>query len=130
MAEALTGERIGQVLSREMLVNSRVPTPWVMRKATPAESLSRDTFGLPVLEDKIVQRAVVAVLNEVYGLEFLGFSYGFRLERNQHQALDALYVGIMTKKVSWVLDADIRTFFDTLAHEWKAINVRRHKRLS
>ena len=75
-------------------------------------------IGVPVLEDKIVQRAVVAVLNEVYELEFLGFSYGFRPNRNPHQALDALYVGIMTKKVSWVLDADIRAFFDTLKHEW------------
>jgi len=69
-----------------------------------------------VLEDKIVQCAVVAVLKVIYELDFLGFSYGFRPNRNQHQALDALYVGIMTKKVSWVLDADIRVFFDTLGH--------------
>ncbi len=56
---------------------------------------------------------MVAVLNVIYELDFLGFSYGFRPNRNQHQALDALYVGIMTKKVSWVLDANIRAFFDT-----------------
>jgi RNA-directed DNA polymerase len=65
-----------------------------------------------------VQRAVVEVLNAVYEVDFLGFSYGFRPERNQHQALDALTVGIQTKKVNWVLDSDIRAFFDTLSHEW------------
>jgi RNA-directed DNA polymerase len=73
---------------------------------------------VPTLEDKIVQRAVVAVLNAVYETDFLGFSYGFRPGRSPHWALDALTVGIMTKKVNWVLDADIRSFFDTLKHEW------------
>jgi group II intron reverse transcriptase/maturase len=71
-----------------------------------------------VLEDKIVQRAVVEVLNAIYECDFKGFSYGFRPERHQHQALDALWMGIYVKKVSWVLDADIRAFFDTLNHEW------------
>jgi RNA-directed DNA polymerase len=65
-----------------------------------------------------VQRAVADVLNAVYEQEFLGFSYGFRPGRNPHRALDALYVAIKVKKVSWVLDADIREFFDTLRHEW------------
>jgi len=73
---------------------------------------------VPTLEDKIVQRAVVAVLNAIYETDFLGFSYGFRPRRSAHYALDALTVGIMTKKVNWVLDADIRSFFDTLKHEW------------
>jgi len=77
-------------------------------------------IGIPTLEDKIVQRAVSRVLNVIYELDFLGFSYGFRPGRNPHQALDALSVGILTKKVNWVLDADIRGFFDTLAHEWLA----------
>ena len=90
----------------------------VHRQYVPKTDGRQRPIGVPVLEDKIVQRAVVAVLNEVYELEFLGFSYGFRPNRNQHQALDALYVGIMTRKVSWVLDADIRAFFDTLGHEW------------
>ena len=75
-------------------------------------------LGVPTLEDKIVQRAVVAVLHAIYEPDFLGFSYGFRRGRSPHRALDALTVGIMTKKVNWVLDADIRSFFDTLKHEW------------
>lgn len=75
-------------------------------------------LGVPALEDKIVQRAVVEVLNAIYEQDFLGFSYGFRPGRNPHQALDALAVGISMKKVNWVLDADIRSFFDTLKHEW------------
>ena len=71
-----------------------------------------------MLEDKIVQRAVVEVLNAIYEEDFLGFSYGFRPKRSPHQALDALTVGIETKKVNWVLDADLRSFFDTLKHAW------------
>lgn len=75
-------------------------------------------LGVPALEDKIVQRAAVEVLNAIYEQDFLGFSYGFRPGRNPHQALDALAVGITTKRVNWVLDADIRGFFDTLKHDW------------
>jgi group II intron reverse transcriptase/maturase len=75
-------------------------------------------LGVPVLEDKIIQRAVVEVLNAIYEEDFLGFSYGFRPGRNPHQALDALTAGIMTKRVNWVLDADLRSFFDTLKHAW------------
>jgi group II intron reverse transcriptase/maturase len=70
------------------------------------------------MEDKIVQRAVVEVLNAIYEQDFLGFSYGFRPKRSPHRALDALTVGIETTKVNWVLDADIQGFFDTLNHEW------------
>jgi group II intron reverse transcriptase/maturase len=75
-------------------------------------------LGIATLEDKIVQRAVVEVLNAVYEVDFLGFSYGFRPGRNPHQALDALAVGISRKKVNWVLDADIRDFFTSLDHSW------------
>src|SRR6266704_6739276 len=75
-------------------------------------------LGVPTLEDKIVQRATVEVLNAIYEQDFLGFSYGFRPGRSPHQALDALAVGIGTRKVSWVLDADIRKFYDTLDHGW------------
>src|SRR5499427_6883930 len=75
-------------------------------------------LGIAALEDKIVQQAVVTVLNQIYEEDFLGFSYGFRPGRSQHDALDALWVGIMRKKVNWILDADIRSFFDGLSHEW------------
>jgi len=75
-------------------------------------------LGIAALEDKIVQHAVGRVLNEIYEEDFKGFSYGFRPGRSQHDALDALWVGIMRKKVSWVLDADIRDFFGSISHEW------------
>jgi len=75
-------------------------------------------LGVPALEDKIVQRATIEVLNAIYETDFLGFSYGFRPERSQHRALDALYVGLLTKKVNWVLDVDIRGFFDAIDHGW------------
>src|SRR6202521_3217177 len=75
-------------------------------------------LGVTALEDKIAQRAAVEVLNAIYETDFLGFSYGFRPGRSQHQALDALYTGLLTRKVNWVLDLDIRGFFDHLSHEW------------
>ena len=75
-------------------------------------------LGVTALEDKIVQRAAVEVLNAIYETDFLGFSYGFRPGRSQHNALDALYVGIHGKRVNWVLDMDIRGFFDAISHEW------------
>src|SRR5947199_897473 len=75
-------------------------------------------LGIAALEDKIVQRAVVEVLNAVYEADFRGFSYGFRSGRSPHDALDALAVGIERKKVNWVLDADIRDFFTNLDHGW------------
>jgi RNA-directed DNA polymerase len=75
-------------------------------------------LGVPVLEDKIVQRATVEVLNALYEEDFVGFSYGFRPNRSPHQALDALTLGIMRSKVNWVLDCDIRGFFDNLEHSW------------
>jgi len=75
-------------------------------------------LGIAALEDKIVQRAVVEVLNAVYEQDFLGFSYGFRPGRGPHDALDALATGIIRKKVNWVLDADIRDFFGQLDRAW------------
>src|SRR3954447_9650825 len=68
--------------------------------------------------DKIVQKATVAVLNAIYEEDFLGFSYGFRPRRSQHDALDALMVGITSTKVNYILDCDLRTFFDTVSQEW------------
>lgn len=75
-------------------------------------------LGIAALEDKIVQQAVVAILTPIYETNFLGFSYGFRPGRNQHQALDAVAVGMQKKRVNWVLDADIQAFFDTVDHAW------------
>lgn len=75
-------------------------------------------LGVMALEDKIVQRATTGVLNAIYETDFLGFSYGFRPGRSQHNALDALYVGLLTKKVNWVIDADIHGFFDAIDREW------------
>ncbi len=73
-------------------------------------------LGIAALEDKIVQQAVVTVLNQIYEENFRGFSYGFRPKRGAHDALDALTAGIVWKKVNWILDADIRGFFDNIDH--------------
>src|SRR5215831_10826844 len=75
-------------------------------------------LAVAALEDKIVQRAVVALLNAIYEEDFLGISYGFRPGRGTHDALDALCVGIHSKKMSFILDADIRSFFDAINQEW------------
>jgi RNA-directed DNA polymerase len=75
-------------------------------------------LGIAVLEDKIVQGAVVRILNAIYEEDFLGFSYGFRPGSGAHDALDALSVALQFEKVGWVLDADIQSFFDTMSHEW------------
>jgi group II intron reverse transcriptase/maturase len=75
-------------------------------------------LAVAALEDKIVQRATIAVLNAIYEEDFLGFSYGFRPKRGQHDALDALVVGITTKKVNFILDADIRSYFDSISQAW------------
>ena len=75
-------------------------------------------LGIAALEDKIVQHAVGRVLNQIWEEDFLGFSYGFRPGRGQQDALDALWVGIIRRKVNWILDLDIRSFFDKLQHEW------------
>ena len=73
-------------------------------------------LGIPTLEDKVVQRTTVEVLNAIYETDFLGFSYGFRPKRSPHHALDALYAGLLTRKVNWVLDADIRGCLDAAAY--------------
>ncbi|HET7446960.1 MAG TPA: group II intron reverse transcriptase/maturase [Methyloceanibacter sp.] len=88
------------------------------RRYIPKPDGRQRPLAVAALEDKIVQRAVVAILNAVYEEEFLGFSNGFRPGRSQHDALDALVVGINRTKVNWIVDADIRSFFDTVSQEW------------
>ena len=88
------------------------------RRYIPKPDGRQRPLGIAALEDKIVQRALVEVLNAIYEEDFLGFSYGFRPGRGQHDALDALWVGIDSTRVNWVLDADIAGFFDAVDHEW------------
>jgi len=88
------------------------------RKFIPKADGRERALGIAALEDKIVQRAVVEVFNAIYEQDFLGFSYGFRPGRGQHDALDALAVGITQTQVNWIVDLDVRAFFDTVSHEW------------
>jgi group II intron reverse transcriptase/maturase len=88
------------------------------RRYIPKPDGRQRPLAIAALEDKIVQRATVAVLNAIYEEDFLGFSYGFRPKRSQHDALDALSAGVIGTKVSWILDADIRSFFDEVSQEW------------
>jgi RNA-directed DNA polymerase len=114
------GERLGenlQDLSGRLKRGAYRARPG-QRVYIPKADGRKRPIGVLVLEDKIVQRATAEVMGAIYEQDFLGFSYGFRPGRSAHQALDALTVGLMTKKVNWVLDADIRGFFDTLDHGW------------
>src|SRR6476469_8091480 len=88
------------------------------RRYIPKPDGRQRPLAVVALEDKIVQRATAAVLSAIYEEDFLGFSYGFRSGRGTHDAMDALLVGITSTKVNWILDADIRSFFDTVSQEW------------
>jgi len=90
----------------------------VRRRFIPKPDGRQRPLGIAALEDKVVQRALVAVLNAIYEQDFLGFSYGLRPGRNPHQALDALSVAIDKTRVNWILDADIRGFFDAVDQHW------------
>ena len=84
----------------------------------PKSDGQRRPIGIASLEDKIVQQALATVLQQIYEEDFLGFSYGARPGRSQHNALDAVYVAIAQRQVNWVFDADLRKFYDSLDHGW------------
>jgi group II intron reverse transcriptase/maturase len=104
-------------LHRRIQAGSYRPSP-TRRVHIPKSNGKQRPLGVATLEDKIAQRATVEVLNAIYEEDFVGFSYGFREGRSPHDCLDALAAGIYKKKVNWVLDADIRAFYDTIDHEW------------
>src|SRR6202046_1572107 len=89
-----------------------------LREYIPKADGRQRPRGIAAMEDKIVQAAVVAILTPIYESEFLGFSYGFRPKRNQHQALDALAFGIGKRRINWVLDCDVQSFFDKVSRDW------------
>lgn len=104
-------------LCKRVHINRYKPKP-VKRIWIPKADGQQRPIGVTAIEDKVVQQAVVWVLEAIYEVDFLGFSYGFRPGRSQHHALDAVYMAITTRKVNWVLDADIKGFFDTIQHDW------------
>lgn len=122
--DGLTWEKYGEDLERNLadlsgrLKRGSYRAKPVQRMHIPKDDGRTRPIGIPVLEDKIVQKATVEVLNQIYETDFVNFSYGFRQGRSQHDALNSLYLGITTRKVNWVLDADIRGFFDAIDHEW------------
>jgi group II intron reverse transcriptase/maturase len=109
-------ERIPELSGRLKRMGHRPQA--VLRRYIPKDGGKQRPIGVPVLEDKIVERALVMVLEVIYEEQFANFSYGFRPARGPHHALDALYMGIVSRKVNWVLDADLRGYFDAIPHDW------------
>jgi RNA-directed DNA polymerase len=114
------GERLEENLAHlsDRLKRGAYRAKPVVRTYIPKPDGGHRPLGIMALEDKVVQRATVEVLSAIYETDFVGFSYGFRPGRSPHRALDALAVGIQTRKVNWVLDVDIRGFYDAMDHEW------------
>jgi RNA-directed DNA polymerase len=122
--DGVTWEQYGENLEENLRgLHNRVHKGAYRAKATrrtyiPKSDGRQRPLGIATLEDKILQHAVVTVLNAIYETDFLGFSYGFRPGRSQHQALDAIATAILRKRVNWVLDADISDYFGAINHEW------------
>src|SRR6218665_2569870 len=122
--DGMTGHAYGQDLAHNLqelsgrLARGGYHAKPVKRVYIDKADGSKRPLGVPALEDKIVQRAAVEVLNAIYEQDFLGFSYGFRPGKSAHDALDAVAVGVSIKRVNWVLDADIAKLFDTIEHDW------------
>jgi group II intron reverse transcriptase/maturase len=110
-------------LSHRVQVGTYRPEP-VLRAFVPKTDGGQRPIGIPVIEDKIVEKAMVMVLNQVYEEEFKNFSYGFRPGRHQHKALDAVTVALEQRPINWILDADIQGFFDNLSHDWLLMFLR------
>jgi len=89
-----------------------------LRRYIPKADGGQRPLGITCLEDKIAQQAIVTVLNNIYEEDFLGLSYGYRPNRSQHDVLDAVWMSLMGKRINWVLDIDIKGFFDSLDHHW------------
>ena len=122
--DGMTWEEYGQDLEAKLIdLHDRVHRGAYRARPSRRVYISKEDgrqrpIGIAAVEDKVLQHAVGTVLNQILEEDFKGFSYGFRPGRSQHDALDALYVGITRKKVDWVLDLDIRSFFDKISHEW------------
>jgi len=122
--DGVTWEQYGQSLEKNLVdLHGRIHrgayrATASKRQYIPKSDGRKRPLGIAAIEDKIAQRAVVEVLNAIYEQDFLGFSYGFRPGRSQHDALDALAAGITQTKVNWIVDADIQCFFDSVSHEW------------
>lgn len=114
------GEQLEQNLQRlsQKLARRAYRPPAVRRVYIPKADGQQRALGVPALEDKIVQHVVAQIMTAIWETEFMGFSYGFRPRRSQHDALDALAVGLTKRAINWVLEADIRKCFDTISHEW------------